>query len=128
MYSRLSGNPQSYADDSEYMEVMDAPDSADRLYGSVELGYISSWENVYMYYSFDGYSWEEQAMVRIRDTLHVGYLDVDAGGLVKFVLHNGEGDWDNPPGGGNYELGAGQYILAFGELRQSSMEEMYEVR
>src|ERR1051326_5792217 len=69
--------------------------------------YLSSWTAPNLFYH-SGADWITAAMTKIgpgrspnESLFKVGSIG-DAGELLEFVFNDGMGNWDNPPGGGNY--------------------------
>ena len=96
----------------------ESPSSTPR--GTFTLRYDSPWSGCSLRGSHNGWG-PDVPLTRVGgvDFQWTGTIALPAGcGAFEFALTNGEGQWDNAPGGGNYTAGGGSFSLRSGVVSQ----------
>ena len=91
--------------------------------GSIVLKYPTSWNPAFIHYKVEGGEWTDPPGTRMEAGGEGVQTVALEGAGAEFVFTNGDGKWDKPVSGKNYEIaGPGEYVVSDGKIVPAAAE------
>ena len=104
-------------------EEEEEPAAAAAVSGSIVLKYPTSWNPAFIHYKVEGGEWTDPPGTRMEAGGEGVQTVALEGAGAEFVFTNGDGKWDKPVSGKNYEIaGPGEYVVSDGKIVPAAAE------